>query len=115
MSTDLTAGVTGKTLRFSWTEGPTKGAKHDHVFHDDGTVEWHPAGEREKGGRPGEAVERPKVLDEGIASGIRLVSYLSRSGFTLTVVLNAQTGLIAGVASNDKTWVPVRGSFEVMT
>jgi hypothetical protein len=110
-STNLASGVSGKTVRFAWTDGPTKGMVHEHVFHADGTVEWHaadkPAG---KDAKP----ERPKYLDEEIASGVRLVSYLASSGFTLTVVLNSQNGSIHGVASSDKTWTPVHGAFEVM-
>ena len=31
--------IRGKTIRLKWTEGPTKGATHEHVFHNDGTVE----------------------------------------------------------------------------
>lgn len=113
--TDLSSGVTGKTIRFSWTDGPTKGASHDHVFHEDGTVEWHSEdkGNAQVSGRV--AAERPEFADEAVASGIRLVSYLSSSGFTLTVVLNSHSGNITGIASNEKTWVPVHGSFEVVT
>jgi hypothetical protein len=33
----------------------------------------------------------------------------------LTVVLNSHSGQIVGIASNEKTWVPVHGSFEVVT
>lgn len=113
-NTDLANGVSGKTIRFAWTDGPTKGTIHEHAFHEDGTVEWHSAdkGEARKGPS---AAERPNFADEAVASGIRLVSYLSRSGFTLTVVLNSHNGLIAGIASNEKMWVPVHGSFEVVT
>ena len=32
--------ITGKTLRFSWKDGPTKGETHEHVFHEDGSVEY---------------------------------------------------------------------------
>ena len=114
-TTDLTSGVARKTIRFAWKDGPTKGKVHEHVFHADGTVEWHDA--EQKGKAPAKAdakPERPKFLDEEIASGIRLVSYLSSGGFTLTVVLNSQNGSIAGVASNDKTWMPVHGAYEVV-
>jgi len=45
---------------------------------------------------------------------VRLVSYLSRSGFTLTVALNYADGTITGVASDGKTWTAVHGSFEVV-
>jgi hypothetical protein len=111
-STNLAAGVSGKTVRFAWKDGPTKGMVHEHVFHRDGTVQWHAA----DGKPPAQDAkpERPKFLDEEIASGIRLVSYLAASGFTLTVVLNSQNGSINGVASNDKTWMAVHGAFEVV-
>lgn len=39
------AEVRGKTMHRTWTKGPTKGATHEHVFRDDGTVgarDWHP-------------------------------------------------------------------------
>jgi hypothetical protein len=118
-STDLTSGVARKTIRFAWKDGPTKGKVHEHVFHPDGTVEWHDAGQG-AGKKPDAAKadakpERPKFADEEIAPGIRLVSYLASSGFTLTVVLNSQNGSITGVASNDKTWMPIHGAFEVVS
>ena len=37
----LSDQVSGKTIRLSWTDGPTKGTTQEHVFHKDGTVEWH--------------------------------------------------------------------------
>ena len=114
-TTDLKAGVARKTIRFAWKDGPTKGKVHEHVFHADGTVDWHDADDAGKKPAKGEAKpDRPKFLDEEIASGIHLVSYLSSSGFTLTVVLNSQNGSITGVASDDKTWMPVHGAFEVV-
>jgi hypothetical protein len=109
------SAVRGKTIRFAWTDGPTKGTTHEHVFHDDGTVEWHGVESREprKTGK-GAETERPKYADEEIAEGIRMISYLARSGYTLTVVLNFESGAIAGIASNEKTWMPVHGTFEVV-
>jgi hypothetical protein len=117
-NTDLGSGVARKTIRFAWKDGPTKGMVHEHVFHPDGTVEWHAADQGAAGkpdaAKPDAKPERPKFLDEEIAGGTRLVSYLSSSGFTLTVVLSSQNGAITGVASNEKTWMPVHGSFEVV-
>ena len=43
-----------------------------------------------------------------------MVSYLSHSGYTLTVVLNCPAESIVRVASHEKNWFPVRGSFELM-
>jgi MoaF N-terminal domain len=106
--------VNGKTLRLSWTDGPTKGTAQDHVFHHDGTVEWHSV----KAGNRSEArhtdAEKPAYVDEKVADGVRMVSYLSQSGYTLTVVLNFADGSTVGVASNEKTWTPVHGRFEVI-
>ena len=47
---DRAEAIRGKTVRLTWTEGPTRGATHEHVFHQDGTVEWHDAGSAGKGG-----------------------------------------------------------------
>lgn len=112
---DSAENVRGRTLRFTWKDGPTKGAIHEHVFHDDGTVEWHSSGAKDaaKAGPSGSA-ERVRFADERVAEGVRMVSYLSKSGFTLTVVLNFPSKSIVGVASNDKTWMPVHGSFDVV-
>ena len=113
-STDLGTGVARKTIKFAWKDGPTKGKVHEHVFHADGTVEWHDAAAKASPGKADAKPERPKFVDEEITSGIRLVSYLASSGYTLTVVLNSQNGSITGVASNDQTWMPVHGAFEVV-
>ena len=112
--------IRGKTIRLTWTEGPTKGATHVHVFHQDGTVEWSDAGsggkaraggESEKTGTP---KERPEFAAIQVADGVYAVSYLAPSGYTLTVVLNFRDGKTVGFASGAKEWHPVRGSFEVV-
>lgn len=115
-SNDISAKVAGKTVRLSWTDGPTKGTTHAHHFFADGTVEWHAEGgdeqKEQKAGAAGKP-ERPKYLAADIGSQACLVSYLSRSGYTLSVALNFDDGTTVGVASNEKTWVPVRGTFEL--
>ena len=106
----------GKSVRFSWSDGPTKGTTHEHVFHDDGTVEWRAVnGSKGNGHKDAGNVERPKFVDESVADGVRMVSYLSDSGYTLTAVLNFNDKSIVGVASNEKTWTPVHGSFEIVS
>jgi len=98
--------VSGKTLRFTWTDGPTKGESHEHRFHDDGSVEYRLAGStadyrREK-----------RYAAERVSDEVDLVSYLAASGYTLTVALNYRDKSIVGFASNDKQWFPVKGKFE---
>lgn len=105
------AAVLGKTIRFTWAEGPTKGETHEHVFHQDGTVEWRSPGAPQTG-HP--ATERPEYAAMKVAEGIYAVSYLAASGYTLTVVLNFHDHRIVGFASGVKEWYPLRGGFEVV-
>ena len=58
--------------------------------------------------------ERPAYAGVKITDDVCLVSYLSQSGYTLTVTLNFRDGTTVGVASNEKTWVPVKGTFEAL-
>jgi hypothetical protein len=105
------AAVRGKTIRLTWTEGPTKGMSHEHLFHADGTVEWYDA----KKGRGASPTEKPEYAAIEVARNVVAVSYLaSTSGYTLTVVLNFEDHGVVGFASSAKDWHPVRGTFEVV-
>lgn len=116
------AEVRGKTMRWTWTDGPTKGMTHEHVFHEDGTVEWRAIDEPRKSKPVAEAqsskTPEPKAKVEyaavKIAGDVYLVSYLSGAGFTLTVALNFLDGTVKGFASGAKEWHPVQGTFEVV-
>ncbi len=106
--------ILGKTIRLTWTDGPTKGAPHEHVFHDDGTVEWRTLDEGRRAGPTQPQVDRPKYLARDIAEQAVLISYLSSSGYTLTVALNFRNQTTVGVASNEKSWATVEGTFAVV-
>jgi hypothetical protein len=115
--------IRGTTMRWAWTEGPTKGMVHEHVFHEDGTVEWHDAGsappkmpsKKVEGAHESTRPERAPYAAFEVTPEVFAVSYLSpSSGFTLTVVLNFATGQLVGVASGGKDWFPLRGTFEVV-
>jgi len=106
------AEIRGKTIRLTWTEGPTKGATHEHVFHEDGTVEWHSMERSKKGDT---TKERPEYGAMNVADGVYVVSYLASSGYTLTVALNFQEKRMVGFASGAKEWYPVQGTFEVVS
>jgi hypothetical protein len=112
--------VRGKTIRLKWSEGPTKGKTHEHVFHGDGSVEWRETGDPAKAPPAGSsqrespARERPQYGAMKAADEIYAVSYLAGSGFTLTVVLNFRDRNMVGFASGAKDWLPVRGTFEVV-
>lgn len=93
--------IRGRTIRLTWTEGPTKGMTHEHVFHEDGTVEW--------GGKERVPYEAMKAGDD-----VYLASYLATSGYTLSVALNFRDRTQVGFASSSKDWHQVRGTFEVV-
>jgi len=105
--------IRGKTMLFRWTEGPTKGKTYEHVFHQDGTVEYHAA----DGGAPAQpqrAKEKPPYAAVKVADGVYAVSYLAPSGYTLTAVLNFDDHKMVGFASGAQDWYPVKGTFEVV-
>ncbi len=115
---DRAPEIRGKTIRFAWTDGPTKGKTHEHVFHPDGTVTWSDV-ESAKGQQPGtaagsQAKEKPQYAAAKVADQTYLVSYLAPSGYTLTVALNFRDQQLVGFVSSAKDWHPVRGTFQVM-
>ena len=110
--------IRGKSIRFTWTEGPTKGTTHEHVFHEDGTVEWRDvartASEPPAAGSRQSPAEKPAYAAIEVAEQAYIVSYLAASGYTLTVVLNFANRQLVGFASSGKDWYPLRGTFEVV-
>ncbi len=100
--------LSGKTVRWSFSEGPTKGKTYEHRFHDDGTVEFRAV----EGQKSGEWTREKRYGTQEIANDVVVVSYLGGSGYTLTVALNFADGRMVGFASNDKEWYPVEGTFE---
>jgi hypothetical protein len=119
-SATLDRHVAGTTQRWTFDEGPTKGKTYEHTFHEDGTVEFRevkgePAAPSRGGdGKPGGGAQadRPQYGVAHVTDGVHAVSYLSKSGYTLTVVLDEKSGQLHGFASNDKEWYPVHGRFE---
>lgn len=104
----------GQTLRFTFSDGPTAGKTYEHVFNPDGTVTFRdvdspPAKAKTKPGKP-----TTKYASFKVAPGIHVASYLSESGYTLTTVLDLNTGKIYGFASNEKEWHPATGKLEVV-
>ena len=116
-SVQRAAEVRGKTMRWEWNEGPTKGKTHEHTFHEDGTVDWRDADAARKPGGASDKTKTAERVEYGavkVSRDVVLVSYLSGSGFTLTVALNFDDHTMAGFASSAKEWYPVRGMFEVV-
>lgn len=97
----------GKTLRWTFDDGPMTGVTYEHAFRDDGTVTW-----AEPGKAPDEG-SRAKYHAERVG-GVIAVSYLSKSGHTLTTLLDEKTGKIVSFASNEKSHVTQHGTSKEM-
>ena len=116
--------VRGKTIRWTYDDGPMAGKSFEHTFGEDGVVTWResgggdrrapstPSNGKQKSGKPAtEAKAKYEVAP--INDDVCAVSYLSKSGFTLTSVLDFGSGTVVSFASNEKELVPQRGMFEV--
>ena len=115
--------VRGKTIRWTYDDGPMAGKSFEHTFGKDGTVTWRETDGEERGTKPpsngtqktGKPSTEPKAkyVVAQVNDDVCAVSYLSGSGFTLTSVLDFASGTIVSFASNEKELVPQRGMFEV--
>ena len=113
----------GKTIRWTYEDGPMSGKTFEHMFGNDGTVTWRETSGKDQGTKPpgngkqktGKPATEAKAQYEvaAINEDVCAVSYLSKSGFTLTTVLDFDSGTVVSFASNEKELVPQRGMFEV--
>ena len=98
----------GKSIRWSYDDGPMAGKAFEHTFAADGMVTW-----REIGGKPsaptvgGEPSAKYEVAL--VADGLFAVSYLAGSGWTLTTIVDEKTSKIVSFASNEKMLVTQHG------
>ena len=110
--------IRGKTLRWSYADGPMAGKKFEHTFAPDGTVTYRTIGSHEKAkpdkGDKKEQVEKTRYEVARINDDVYAVSYLSSSGFTLTSVLDAEAGTVVSFASNEKQLMVQHGTFETV-
>ena len=102
--------IHGKTMRWTWTDGPTAGTTHEHVFNADGTMVWRVL----DGPKSGKTGREKKYASEKVTDEVGIVSYLAESGYTITMALNFANRRMTGFASNDKEWMPIKGTFEVV-
>ena len=100
--------IRGKTIRWTFDDGPMKGRTFEHTFETGGAVTFRDLGEDSKG-KPSR-VETSEVAEVG--EDVFAVSYLGSSGYTLTSVLDFRTGRLVAFASNEKELVLQTGTFE---
>jgi molybdenum cofactor biosynthesis protein MoaF len=100
----------GKTVRWSFADGPTAGMVFEHTFEEDGSVVWRIV----EGQGKGASRREPRCATVQVSQDVHTVSYLAASGHTLTVVLNLATGRMVGFGSNNTDWSSQSGTFETV-
>ena len=107
--------IRGSTIRWTYEDGPTKGTEFEHVFANDGTVTYRMLNKQPKS-ENGETkkTERPTYEVADVGPDVWAVSYLAPSGFTLTTILDMDSGKLVSFASNEKQLVIQHGTFEVL-
>jgi hypothetical protein len=103
-------GIRGKSLRWTFTDGPMAGTPFEHTFNEDGSIVWRAVG----GPMKGSSAKEKEYAAVKIGEDVYAISYLGASGHTLTVVLNFKNKHMHGFASNDKTWFSMTGTFETV-
>lgn len=103
--------VRGRSIRWSYDDGPVAGMTFEHAFATDGTVSWREIGA--KGAAPAVGGE-PSVRYEAVRidADVFVVSYLAASGWTLTTVVDEKDRTVVSFASNEKTLVLQRGKLD---
>ena len=99
--------VAGKTLRFTFEDGPMAGKTIEHVFEPSGSVRFRQVDTK------GEGTLEKKYEAAAIGTDVLAISYLGGSGYTLTVVLDLRTKELVAFSSNEKMHMMQHGTFEV--
>jgi len=107
--------IRGKTLRFTFDDGPMAGKPFEHTFDADGTVAFRMIGGEKKPGDKPDHAPSTKYEVAAIRDSVGAVSYLSSAGYTLTAILDFATKKLVAFSSNEKMLGIQRGSFEEVT
>lgn len=109
---EISKSLAGMTIRWRFDEGPTAGTIYEHTFRPDGRVMWRDVSKSDSNGERIRNSPGASYASFEIAPATHLVSYLSESGYALTVALNFETQKCFGIASNQKEWYPMTGTLE---
>jgi len=101
--------ILGKAIEWTFTDGPMAEKTFEHTFAADGSVSFRLIGGEDRG--KATRVERCHI--ETVGEDVYAVSYVSESGYALTVVLDYRTGDLVAFASNEKGVTVQHGTFEL--
>ncbi|MEO7108946.1 MAG: hypothetical protein ABI183_00795 [Polyangiaceae bacterium] len=101
--------IRGKTIRFTFDDGPMAKKSVDHTFNDDGSLDFAMSGDDKKQQKPTH-VDKYEVATVG--SDVTIISYLGSGGYTLTVALDMKAKKLVAFSSNEKSVSVQHGSFQ---
>jgi len=102
--------LTGKKICWTFDDGPMPNTRIEHMFNEDGSVTWLIT----EGEYKGATRTEKSSATVRVNAQTWVVSYLAASGHTLTIVLSLTDGRAIGFGSNDKSWEPLHGTFEIL-
>ncbi len=100
----------GRTLRWTFADGPVAGKTFEHTFDQDGSVVYRAI----EGAAAGTPTREKECATIRVADDVFVISYLAASAYTLTVVLDLRDRRMVGFASNGKAWYRQQGTFEIV-
>jgi phenolic acid decarboxylase len=105
-----TETLVGTTVRWRFDDGPVAGRNFEHRFNDDESVEYRMLDDHDNG----RWARAEKCATSRLTDKVFAMSYLATNGYTLTAVLDFQTGAVVAFASNEKDWSAQEGAFELV-
>ncbi len=99
--------IRGKTIRFTFDDGPMAKKSFDHTFNDDGSLSFKMLDDKGEG--KSTRVEKYEIAT--VSADVTVVSYLGSGGYTLTVALDMKNKKLVAFSSNDKGVSVQRGTF----
>jgi len=100
----------GRTIKWKFEDGPMAGVEVEHDLNADGSITWRIA----DGPHKGTAVREKQYDAHRVSENVWTLSYLAASGHTLTAVLNFTDGRVIAYGSDNVTWTPNHGRFEIV-
>jgi hypothetical protein len=102
--------VRGKTIQWTFTDGPMANKTFEHVFEKGGAVKFHAL----DGSGKSKTTREKKYEAARVSANVDVVAYLGSSGYTLTVVLDYKTRHLVALASNEKGLILQHGTFQIV-
>ena len=105
----MSQSIRGRTVRWTFKNGPVAGKTYEHTFNEDGSVEY-----RQIGAGDGKPAREKECAIVAVNDDVTAMSYLAASGYTLTAVLNFRNNEVVAFASNEEGLFRQDGTFAVV-